>query len=287
MNARALPRRVFVLAAALQVAAAAPRTLPAQAVSYHWSKGDTLRYRNVTKMEGVVHGAAGDAPFTLARDATFAFAFGGGQSITAWYEALAIEASGALGGDKPNAQELLHLPYHLQMEPNGRVTTIKSPELPRTARLIAELPPQLDDYFPRLPSSGVLTVGTAWTDTVTRSASDSAGHRVSVRRISHYRATGDSTVDGMAGMVITQHTDVHITTSVPMQQQPYIADLSLTGEEDGIALFSVAEGRLISRERKGELRGAVTYKGADQPWVVNQSYHFHRTDVLERSAPRH
>lgn len=287
MKFRPALSQAIAMAVALPVAATAPRALHAQAVSYHWSRGDTLRYRNVTKMEGVVHGAAGDAPFTLARDATFAFAYGGGESITAWYEALAIEASGALGGDKPNAQELLHLPYHLQMEPNGRVTTIKAPELPRTARLIAEVPPQLDDYFPRLPVSGVLSVGTTWTDTVTRSANDSAGHRVSVRRISHYRATGDSSIDDMEGIVITQHTDVRITTSVPMQQQPYVADLSLTGEEDGVALFSIAEGRLISRERKGELRGAVTYKGADTPWVVNQSYRFHRTDVLERGAAKH
>jgi hypothetical protein len=278
-------RAAAVLGCAL---AAAAGHVHAQAAAYRWSVGDTLRYRNVTKMEGVVHGAAGDAPFTLSRDAVYAFAFGGDESVTAWYEALSVDASGALGGAKPNSAELLHLPYHLHMEPNGRVATIKSPTLPRTARLIAELSPQLDDYFPRLPASGNVSTGAAWTDTVTRSENDPTdGHRVSVRRISHFKVAGDSTINGKAAIVITQHTDVRITTSAPMKQQPFVADLSLTGDEDGVALFSLAEGRLLSRERNGELRGAVTYKGGDKPWVVNQSYHFHRTDTLETGPAKH
>jgi hypothetical protein len=267
--------------------AAATASVSAQTVAYRWAVGDTLRYKNSTKMEGVVHGAAGDAPFTLSRDAVYAFAFGGDESVTAWYEALSVDASGALGGEKPNPSELLHLPYRLHMEPNGRVVTIKAPNLPRTARLIAELSPQLDDYFTRLPVSGKVSPGTIWTDTVTRYENDPDGHRTSVRRISHYKATGDTVVNGKTAIVITQHTDVHITTSAPMQQQPYVADLSLNGEDDGIALFSVAEGRLLLRERSGELRGAVTYKGGDKPWVVNQSYHFHRTDELQTAPRKH
>ena len=276
--------RPVALAALSALACTGAASLTAQAVTYRWSVGDTLRYHNTTKMEGVVHGAAGDAPFTLSRDAVYAFAFGAGDSLTAWYESLAVDASGALGGDKPNPQELLRLPYRLHMEPNGRVVTIKSPTLPRTARLIAELSPQLDDFFPRLPVSGALSPGAAWTDTVTRSENDPDGHHVSIRRISHYRAARDSMVDGKAAIVITQHTDVRITTSAPMQQQPFVTDLSLTGDEDATALFSVTDGRLLSRERSGELRGAVTYKGGEKPWVVNQSYRFHRTDVLEPPA---
>lgn len=269
------------IAAAATVVATGMAPLGAQHVTYHWSAGDTLRYRNTTKMEGIVHGAAGDAPFTLSREATYAFAFGDGEALTAWYEALTVEASGALAGDKPNPQELVHQPYHLRMEPNGRVVTIKSPTLPRTARLIAELSPQLDDFFARLPAGGTVSPGTTWTDTVTRNENDPDGHKVLVRRISHYKAGGDSVIDGRRGIVITQRTEVRITTSAPMQQQPFVATLQLTGDEDGTALFSVDDGRMLLRERSGELRGEVTYKGGDKPWVVNQSYRFHRTDVLE------
>ena len=274
------------LAAATTIAGTGVAPLAAQRVTYRWSTGDTLRYRNTTKMDGIMHGAAGDAPFTLSREATYAFAFGGGDALTAWYEALSVEASGALAGDKPNPQELIHQPYRLRMEPNGRVVTVKSPTLPRTARLIAELSPQLDDFFPRLPVTGMVSAGAVWTDTVTRSENDPDGHKVSVRRISHYAAGGDTTIDGRSGILITQRTEVHITTSAPMQQQPFVAVLTLTGDEEGTALFSVADGRMLSRERNGELRGEVTYKGGDKPWVVNQSYHFHRTDVLESPPPQ-
>ena len=282
MNARVL----FPVSFAFAVVASAPcRSLQAQEAEYSRSAGDTLRYHNVTRMDGVVHGAAGDAPFTLSRDATFAFAFTGGESVTAFYETLAIEASGALGGEKANPEALLRAPFRLHMEPNGHSVTVKSPELPRTARLIAELPPGFDDFFPRLPSSGKLSIGTSWTDTWTRTESDSAGRHLSMRRINHYKATRDSSVDGLPVVVISQHTDIRITSSTPMQQQPYVAALSLTGDEDGEALFCVAEGKLLWRERKGELHGAVTYKGGDEPWVVNQAYHYHRTDVLETGRP--
>jgi hypothetical protein len=275
----------FRLALALSIVAASGSSLSAQQTVYKLTAGDTLRYRNSTKMEGMVHGAAGDTPFTLVRDATFAFAFSGGESVIAWYDALSVDASGAMAGEKPNPEALLRAPFHLHMEPNGHVVTVKAPELPRTARLIAEIPPNLDDFFPSLPKSRKLTIGTAWTDTSTRVASDTAGHRFSQRRISHYVAARDTVVDGRAATVITQRTEVRITSTVPMQAQPYIAALSLSGEETGIALFCTTEGRLLSRERNGELHGAVTYKGPAEPWVVNQSYHYHRTDVLEQEKP--
>ena len=280
-------KRLAPLMCAIALAAAAPVAAPvaslgAQAAAYNREAGDTLRYHDVTKMDGMVHGAAGDAPFTLTREATFAFSFGGGESVTAWFDSLAIEASGALGGEKSHSEELLHAPFKLHMEPNGRVQTVRAPELPRNARLIAELPPQLDDFFPRLPASGRMSIGAVWTDPATRSESDSAGHHLLIRRISHYRALRDTVVDLQKAVVISQHVDVKITSTVPMQTQPYIAALSLTGIEDGIAVFCPIAGRLLSRERTGELRGAVTYKGGDAPWGVNQTYHYHRMDVLER-----
>ncbi len=280
----------FGLAVALSlaglIASASRAPLAAQeAAVYVRAAGDTLRYRNVTKMDGTVHGAAGDAPFTLSRDAVFAFAFSGTEAVTAWYDALAIEASGALGGQKPNPDALLHAPFRLHMEPNGRVATVKAPELPRTARLIAELPPGFDDFFPRLPATGTLSIGATWTDTSTRNESDSTGRRIYMRRISHYKVTGDSIVGGRRAAVVSQHTDVHINSSMPMQQQPYIAALSLSGDEDGVALFFVTEGRMFSRDRKGDLHGAITYKGGDAPLVVDQNYHYRRSDTLEPAKP--
>ncbi len=280
-------RAILRVSAVLAIGASTAAPLLAQdAAMYMRSVGDTLRYHNLTKMEGVVHGAAGDAPFTLNRDAVFAFAFNGGENVTAWYDALAIEASGALGGEKQSTEALLHAPFRLHLEPNGRAVTVKAPELPRVARLIAELPPGFDDFFPRLPVTGKLAVGTTWTDTSTRNESDSTGRKLYMRRISHYKVTGDSLISGRSASVITQHTDVRITSSTPMQQQPYVAELSLTGDEDGTALFFVAQGRLFARDRKGDLHGAVTYKGGDEPWVVNQSYRYHRTDMLDTATSK-
>ena len=271
---------------ALFVSIAAAAALRAQdAAIYVRAAGDTIRYRNVTKMDGTVHGAAGDAPFTLSRDAVFAFAFSGTDAVTAWYDALSIEASGALGGQKPNPDALLHAPFRLHMEPNGRVATIKAPELPRTARLIAELPPGFDDFFPRLPSTGSLSIGATWTDTSTRNESDTTGRRIYMRRISHYKVVGDSIVGGRKATIVSQHTDVRIMSTTPMQQQPYVAELALSGDEDGVALFFVTQGRMFSRDRRGDLHGAITYKGGDEPFVVDQNYHYRRSDILEPQRP--
>lgn len=278
-------RASLTFALALSMSAASGGPLCAQAPVYKQAAGDTLRYKNSTTMEGMVHGAAGDVPFTLVRNATFAFAFTGGESVVAWYDALAVEASGPMAGEKPNSEALLRAPFHLHMDPNGHVVTVNSPELPRIARLIAEIPPNLDDFFPSLPRARKLTIGTTWTDTATRVASDTAGHKFSQRRINHYAATRDTVIGGRTATIITQRTEVRITSTVPMQTVPYIAALSLSGEETGVSVFSVSEGRLLSRERNGELHGAVTYKGSAEPWVVNESYRYHRTDVLERAKP--
>jgi hypothetical protein len=280
-----LPRRVAIAGCAVLFACTAKKLSAQDGAIYMRPAGDTIRYHNVTRMDGNVRGPAGDAPFTLSRDATFAFVFSGGDAVTAFYETLAIEASGALGGEKPNPEALIRAPFRLHMEPNGHVATVKAPELPRTARLIAELPPGFDDFFPRLPATGSLRVGMTWIDTTTRSENDSTGRKIYQRRINHYRATGDSVVHGKSAIVISQHTDVRITSVNPMQQAPYTAELSLTGDEDGVSLFSVREGQLISRDRKGELHGQVTYRGGDEPWVVPQTYHYHRTDVLEVPKP--
>ncbi len=280
--------RIVRAAAVTLLVSATMAPLAAQRAVYRHPTGDTLRFHDSTKMDGDVHGAAGDAPFTLSRDATISFAFGAGESVQAWYESLSIDASGALGGPPANPEALLHAPFLLNMEPNGRVQTLRSPTFPRTMRLIAEIPPGLDDYFPRMPASGaVLRMNEAWTDTVTRVESDSTGRHFSNRRITRYRYDRD-TVDGdRHALVIVVHTDVRIESSVPMQQQPYIALLALTGEEDGMAVFSAVEGRLLARDRKGELRGTVTYKGEDDPWVVNQSYRFHRISVaIEPVTPK-
>jgi hypothetical protein len=279
------PGRIARAAAVALFALAAIAPVAAQRAVYRHPTGDTLRFHDSTRMDGVVHGAAGDEPFTLSRNATIAFAFGTGESVQAWYETLAIDASGALGGPPANSDALLHAPFLLHMEPNGRVQTLRSPTFPRAMRLIAEIPPQLDDYFPRFPVSGApLRLAQAWTDTVSRVERDSAGRRFSTRRITRYRYDHDTVDAGRHALVIVTHTDVRIESSMPMQQQPYIAALALTGDEDGLAVFSAAEGRLLARDRTGELRGTVTYKGGDDPWVVNQSYRFHRLSVAIEPA---
>ncbi len=249
----------------------------AQRAVYTLAGGDTLRFHETTKIDGVVHGAAGDNTFSITRESTIAFAFMGGESVQASYDALAVEASGAMGGQKTNGDELLHQAFVLHMEPNGRVQTIHSPSFPRSVRLIAQLPPQFDDFFLRLPATGApIEIGTAWVDTTTLVRNDTAGQRLSIRRIGHYRAERDSMVASRPAIVVNVHTELRFDTSTPMKQSPFVSSLVLTGDEDGIVLFSLVEGRMLGRERTGELRGVLTYKGSgDEPFVVNQSYKFH------------
>jgi hypothetical protein len=259
----------------------------AQRAVYTLTGGDTLRFHETTKIDGVVRGAAGDNTFSITRESTIAFAFMGGESVQASYDALVVEASGAMGGQKANGEELLHQPFVLHMEPNGRVQTIHSPSFPRSVRLIAQLPPQFDDFFLRLPvPGGPLEIGTVWVDTTTLARNDSAGQRLSVRRIGHYRVERDSVVGNRPAVVVNAHTELRFDTSTPMQQSPFVSSLLLTGDEDSIVLFSVAEGRMLGRERTGELHGVLTYKGGDEPFVVNQSYKFHGS-ISAVDAPGH
>jgi hypothetical protein len=266
-----------LLASGFVFASSLATPLGAQHLAYDRTAGDTLHFRETTRIDGVVHGAAGDNAFALTRQSTVAFAFGTGDALQAWYEAFTIDGSGALGGQHASGDSLLHVPFTLKMTPNGRVQTVHAPAIPRSMRLIAELPVQFDDFFPRLPASGAtVTKGASWSDTATTTDGEVGGpRRTSIRRITHYHADHDSIVAGQRTVVITLKSELRLEAQAQMQQAPFVVSLLLTGNEDGTALFSVSQGRLLARERNGELHGALTYKGGDQPITLNQNYKYH------------
>lgn len=252
-----------------------PLALPAQPAAYRRAPGDTVRLREVTTAEMTLRTPGGDLPTTLRHDALVAVAFAAGDTARAWYEALAVEASGMTGLQRPETGAVLRQPFTLAMDARGGVHTLATPAFPAAVRGVTDLSHQFDDFFPRLPAEP-LRVGLAWSDTVARR--DSAGPRYTrSTRAARYRVERDTVVGGRRGLVVSMRQTVHLETGGPVEGQPVTAAAVLDGADDGVFVFAPADGRILGRTRSGEMRGTLTVRGGAAPLAIPQSYRYRST----------
>jgi hypothetical protein len=247
----------------------------AQRVEYARTPGDTLHFLETTHIDATSKGRAGPLQFSIDQSARLSLTFLTADSAAGAYDSLVLTMHGPTEGKPISVTPGWRSPFQLRMRTNGDVETLRSPELPPLARDIADYLPPFEGFFPRLPL-GDLRPGATRIDTVTRKETSAAGRRLSTRRIVHVTVAGDTMVGSAPATLLNIQVEIHIESSAHLQQQPYTADLVLEGSENGTAL--IAGGRLLSRERTGELRGTTTYNTGATTLVVNQSYTF-RVDI--------
>ena len=268
-------RSRHALGALLLLSAMLAAPLAAQPAAYRRTPGDTVRLREATTAEMTLRTPGGDLPATLRHDAVVAVAFTAGDTARAWYEALAVEASGAAGLQRPATDAVLRRPFTLAMDARGRVRTLAAPEIPAAVRGITDLSHQFDDFFLRLPAAP-LRVGLAWSDTVVHRDS-SAARYTHATRAAHYRVERDTVVGGRRALVVSMRQAVRLEAGGPVEGQPIRTDAVLAGGDSGIVVFAPAEGRLLGRARSGEMRGTLTVRGGAEPLAIPQTYRYRST----------
>lgn len=267
---------VAVLLAAPSVGAQGGRA--AAAPAYRRAPNDTVRLREVSTSEAVLRGPQGEIPITTRHDAVVAVAFLRGDSARAWYEQLTVEATGPQGTQRPESGPALRQPFTLRFDARGRVETLATPEFPESFRGITDLRHQFADFFLRLPASP-LRAGLVWSDTVQRRDSTATtGQWMRSRSAMRYRVVGDTTVDGVRGVIIALHQDVRIEAGGPVPgQQGMTAESLLEGPDDGIFVFSPGAGRILGRHRTGELAGTLTFTTPQGPMSMKQTVRYTNT----------
>lgn len=271
-------RRLIPIVSLLALACATtPRGTDApRAPAYARGPHDTLRFREITRGTVTVQTPQGPLTLTTDHDATIALTFLPGDSARAWYEELAIGLSGVQGDNRPATGDALRKPFTLRFDARGRVRTLATPEFPASFRGVTDLTRQFDDYFLVLPE-GPLRPGVTWSDTSVTQDSTAAGRVARGSRIARYRVERDTVVGGQAALVISARQDQRLDTEEPGPQPGMTARSTLAGVDTGLFVFAAATGRLIGRERQGELEGAVVFEGGAQPVSMPQRFRYANT----------
>jgi hypothetical protein len=211
----------------------------------------------------------GEMPMTVEQRATLSLVRLPGDSARAWFDSLAISASGPQGELKPETDSALKRNFRLGLDARGRVKNVVAPQWPANLQSVTDLSHQFDDFFLRLPTQP-LKVGLAWSDTT--SQTDSTADRFSRwQRTSDYRVERDTTVGATPAVVVSVKQKMSVTISAPIPNQQMRSDAQMQGEENGYFVFAPTTGRLIARRREGKMEGPVKASGAMGEMQMSQS----------------
>ena len=257
-------RPVLLLALAAQASTLAAQRAPA------YARGtDTLRFHEVTTSEIVVDTPKGPVQVGTDHDAIMVVTFGARDVAHAWYDSLAIGLRSPNGHLRPETGDALHKPFTLRFDARGRVRTSATPQFPESFRGVTDLRLQFDDVFLRLPGRP-LRLGLTWTDSVATVHGTKAAGQTRSRRVIRYEVLRDTSVHGIAALVIGVRQGMRIVSTQPVRDQPLTAHSTLVGNDDGIYIFAPATGRLLARRRTGALKGEIRYTGGPEPITLPQ-----------------
>jgi hypothetical protein len=242
--------------------------LPASAQSTYSASRDTLRFRETTQLRMTLTSPQGEIPMTLEQRATISLVRSG-DSARAWFDSLAVSATGPQGEQRPPTDSALKLAISFALDARGRVRDVVPPKWPASLQGIADLSHQFDDFFLRLPPR-TLKIGLAWSDTTVHTDSTADRFLRWVRR-TDYRVERDTTVGTTPALVVRAKQTMSATISGPVPNQGMRSDAQLSGDSDGYFVFAPTTGRLIGRRREGKMEGPVKLSGGMGDMQMNQS----------------
>jgi hypothetical protein len=240
---------------------------------------DTLRYRELTESELTLYTSAGTRLIDQKHDATITLAFGPSDSVTAWYDSLALEVESLKGTQRPPADALLGQRFRLVCDANGRLTTLAAPAVPPEIRELSDLSQQFTDFLIRVPQ-GKLQVGSEWTDTLDQVAPETAGASRRYTAITTWRVQRDTLLDGRRARVLSGRTTLKLDAGDPLVGRPGQARSALAGAEKAQAVLA-EDGRLLSRSKEGTLTGRLTVRSGsgEQSYAQDYTYRSRITHV--------
>ena len=250
--------------------------LPASAQSTYSATRDTLRFRETTQLRLKLTTPQGEIPMTIEQRATIALVRTG-DSARAWFDSLALSATGPHGEQRPATDSALKLPLSFRLDPRGRVKDVVAPKWPSSLQGMAELSHQFDDFFLPLPAQP-LKIGLAWSDTTVHTDSTAERFARWVRR-TDYRVERDTTVGTTPALVVRAKQAMSATISAPVPNQGMRSEAQLSGDSDGYFVFSPTTGRLMGRRREGKMEGPVKLSGGMGEMQMSQSIDY--TGVTE------
>jgi hypothetical protein len=133
-----------------------PATLHAQ--KYARTPGDTLRYRETSKITSSSETPNGPITMVMETGGLVSLAFFTGDTARVWYDSLMTKMDSPMGniGDE-YVQQMLKKPFTLRFLPNGNVELVSAPSIQGPTGSIAMMQNGFHEWFPKLPAN--LTIG--------------------------------------------------------------------------------------------------------------------------------
>ena len=175
-------------------------------------------------------------------------------------------------------------PRFVLHEDDGRIETVRAPELSQEIRQLTDLRRQFDDFFLRLPRRP-LQVGDVWVDTVAFSArnGDATTDRDAVTR---FTVRGDTVVEGIAALVVDYQAVLESNMRTAPTTEGTLAS-ALTGEEEGWFAYAPSRDVMLRRWRVAILEGELRIEGNLDTRAFPQSFGYESMiELIPPAAPR-
>lgn len=180
----------------------------------------------------------------------------------------------------PETGSLIRKPFALTFDSRGRTAVTMAPPLPQELQGVSDLSHQFDDFFMRLPAQP-LRVGLAWTDTSARTDT-TGGKSIRINTIANYRVERDTTVGSEAALYISMKQQTTMVSDAAVPGQDMRMQSNMSGGDEGFFLFAPKSGRMLGRQRKGQLSGETVMSGAMGSMTMNQTMSYtSRIDVVK------
>jgi len=218
-----------------------------QTPMYQRTPGMIVRYRHQVSVQTDILMGVRRTANASGMKGRFAVRFFPRDSAVANYDSITITltANGRTQTRPENARTRRLHP--LRFPANGKVVHLDA----QTGELVDPVEQDFAGFFISLPARP-LRVGVAWTDTVRIEAREPQA-LLTGSATRQYRVTGDTTVLGVKAHVIQFTVTGKAAGSGIAQGSTMSVKVELS--ETGTAMFAVAQGLLLSRRARGQIRG--------------------------------
>ena len=250
-----------VLSLALLAGACAGRAEPAAVAPSLAQPGDSAVYYEELNTRATMIGARDTATSDVRYVGVVHMSRLTPTMLRAYYEVLYLRTESSVGTVRPDTRRLLYRPFVLE-DRDGRIRTIRSPDLPGDVYRVMDVRRHFEEFFPPgFPTARPLPIGQSWTATDTVQQAAAGDTRM---RSARYTVTRDTVIDSMRVLVLDYEATIASVAADSVAAAGALTT-ALEGSERGTVLYAPERRLLVEWRRQGTMEGSVVPNRRGQP----------------------
>ena len=188
-----------------------------------------------------------------------------GVQVTAALTDLDARITNPMGPAQTADESIVKGAVVFTLDPRGRAAVERLPEVGQAAAQFLTGARMAHAFFPRLPGRPV-GAGDRWVDTVAYTSSE-GGAETTVRTVTAYAVAGDTTLNGLSGLLLVRSTGTTEQSSTGSMGGTTFQQ-SVTGGTSGHFVWDREAHRLVSLWSDSDLTGSMEVSIAPIPLAV-------------------